>query len=131
MRGRVYYSVWLKALAMGLSAFSLFVVYAALHAREDQKLIAAAVAVFFVLGSLYLLYQAFFVFFEYDDEGLLYGVKRRRITWDRLVEKGYSELRQQNYLTFDGFGTIWLTTYMNGMEELGDFLEKKTRVPGN
>ena len=127
MRKKVYYTMIFKSIAVAMFGFSFFVCYAALHASDDQTLIAFLVAGFFILGSGFLLYQAFFVYFEYDDEALYFGKKREKLIWQCLVEKGYSSLMDMNYLVFDGFGKIWVSSYMFGVDELDEFLEHKTQ----
>jgi hypothetical protein len=62
MPNKVFYTDHFKWLSVGIFCFSLFVLYAALHASEDQTLIAYLVAGFFLAGSAYLLYQAFLSF---------------------------------------------------------------------
>jgi hypothetical protein len=128
MPNKVFYTDHFKWLSVGIFCFSLFVLYAALHASEDQTLIAYLVAGFFLAGSAYLLYQAFFVFFEYDDDALYFGSKRKKLEWTRLIEKGYSSWRDMNYVTFEGSGTIWISSYMYGVEDFNNFLEQKTRM---
>ena len=81
MRKKVYYTMVFTSIAVAQFGFSLFVCYAALHASDVQTLIAFLVAAFFILGSGFLLYQAFFVYFKYDDEALHFGTKREKLIW--------------------------------------------------
>ena len=108
--------------------FSWFVLYGALQASEDQTVIALLIATFFIVSSMYLLYQAFFVHFEYDDEALYFGKKRIKLEWYRLIEKGYSSIRDMNYLRFDDFGTIWISSYMSGVDAFSSFLDQKVEM---
>ncbi len=128
MDNKVYYTKSFKYLAVVMVGFSLFVLYAAFHASKDQTVIALLVATFFIVSSIYLLYQAFFVYFEYDDEALYFGKKRIKLEWYRLIEKGYSSILDMNYLRFDDFGTIWISSYMSGMDALSSFLDQKVEM---
>ena len=128
MQKKVYYTTTFKLIAIVLFCFSLFVCYGAMHASKDQTNIAFLVASFFILGSGFLLYQAFFVYFIYDDKALYFGKKHKKLVWQRLVEKGYSSLMDMSYLVFDGFGRIWVSSYMSGVDELADFLDHKTQM---
>lgn len=127
LRNSVYYGNVMKLIAIVISAFSLFVAYVAYHAREDQRAIAFLVALFFLIGSLFLLYQAFFVRFWYDDNGVYYRSPKRLLSWLNLVEKGYSRWMDMNYLRFEGFGTLWVSAYMVGFDDFSDFLEQKIK----
>lgn len=127
MKGKVYYGKGYKALSVMMGLFALFVTYAASQATEDQKIIAALVALFFVLGSAFLIYQAFFVYFSYDDTCLYFSKKQRRVFWINLIEMGYMEFLDMNYLRFEDFGRIWISPYMQGIDALTAFLETKTK----
>jgi len=128
MDNKVYYTKSFKWLSIAMVGFSWFVLYGALQASEDQTVIALLIATFFIVSSMYLLYQAFFVHFEYDDEALYFGKKCIKLEWYRLIEKGYSSIRDMNYLRFDDFGTIWISSYMSGVDAFSSFLDQKVEM---
>ena len=124
---KIYYDNFFKSLSVFLFLFSLFVVYATSKARESQEFIAAGIAIFFMLSSLFLLYQTFFVFFKYDNEALYFGKKEKKFLWIDLVERGYSRLLDMNYIKFKNSKKIYISPYMYGFDEFSNFLEQKTQ----
>jgi len=124
---KIYYDNFFKYLSIFLFLFSLFVVYAASKARESQEFIAAGIAIFFMLSSLFLLYQTFFVFFKYDNEALYFGKKEKKFLWKDLIERGYSRLLDMNYIKFKNSKIIYISPYMYGFDEFSNFLEEKTQ----
>jgi len=124
---KIYYDNFFKSLSVFLFLFSLFVVYATSKARESQEFIAAGIAIFFMLSSLFLLYQTFFVFFKYDNEALYFGKKEKKFLWKDLIERGYSRLLDMNYIKFKNSKIIYISPYMYGFDEFSNFLEEKTQ----
>ncbi len=105
-------------------------VYAVSQSYKGQEIPAFLVATGFVLGTILLNYQVFWVKFSYDDEFVYYksplaGIKKE--PWSNLVEVGYSKLLQADFIVIDGIGKIWCSNMLNGYGELGEFLEKKVK----
>ncbi len=125
------YGLPFKIFTIILIPFSIFVVYAASHARESQIIIATIVASGFVLGALFSAYHVFFVKFSYDNDFVYYQSpfsKSKKAKWSALVDVGYSNLLQADYIVIEGIGRIWCPTVMNGYTELGIFLERKSQA---
>jgi len=121
---KIYYDNFFKSLSIFLFLFSLFVVYAASKASKCQKYIAIGMALFFILSSLFFLYQAYFVFFSYDNEAIYFGKQKKRFLWKDLIERGYSRLLDMNYIKFKNSKIIY-SPYMYGFDEFSNFLEQK------
>jgi len=132
IRGRkiLDYGLPFKTFTIVLIPFSIFVVYAASHARDSQIVMASIVASFFVLGAVFSAYYVFFVKFSYDNKFVYYHspfCKNKKAQWSSLVDVGYSSLFQADYIIVDGIGRIWCSNLLNGYPELGRFLEKKSQ----
>jgi uncharacterized membrane protein len=124
------YSRGFKILTLTLAPFSIFVVYAASHARESQIIIAGIVAFCFVAGAVFFVYQVFFVHFSYDKKCIYYQSPLKgtvKAPWNSLLSVSYSSLLQADYLVVDGIGKIWCSNMLNGYNELGEFLEDKVK----
>jgi hypothetical protein len=122
------YGIGFKLFAVLLVPGSLFVAYAASHARPSQVGIAFCVAAGFVAAALFSTYQAFFVHSEYDEANIYYRsplAGSHRIPWSEVREVGYSAFAQSHYIRTERVRRIWCSTMLVGYEELGEFLSKK------
>lgn len=127
-RRKLSYGIGVKAVAVLLVPGSLFVAYAAAHARPSQLAIAAVIAAAFLVAAPFLVYQAFLISFEYDDENIYYRsplAGSHVIPWPEVVEVGYSRLMQAHYLSSKQVHRIWCSTMLRGFSELGEFLSRK------
>lgn len=123
------YGFGFKAITIVLGGISGLVVYAAIHARDDQLFLAFIISALFVTGTCFLVYQAFFVKFSYDDTHVYYSsllIRHKKVPWESLEEIGHSYLVQADYIRMKGIGKIWCSNMLNGYEELGEFLERLT-----
>ena len=110
-----------------LVAGAALMTYAAAYARPSQAVLAAGVAGLFVALTAFLAYQAFFVFFAYDDRYIYYRsplAGSHTIPWSD-VEVGFSRPMQSFYLRTPQVGRIWCSNMLRGYEELGEFLSQK------
>lgn len=117
-----------KMLAIFFIPLTAFVAYAALHASDDQKILALLLTAFFIAGTVFSLYQAFFTHLSYDDDYLYYQsplAGNKKVPWTNLQDVGYSEILQTNFIVLDGIGRIWCSDMRRGNEELALFLEWK------
>lgn len=126
----LHYGKPFKIFSLLLIPTSVFIVYAVSQSYKGQEIAAFLVATGFVLCSIFLPYQAFFVSFSYDDEFVYYKspwIGFKKVPWSNLKKKGYSIFLQSDFILVDGIGRIWLSNMLDGYTELCEFLEKKSR----
>ena len=122
------YGSGFRVFTIALVPGSLFVAYAAAHARNSQLLLASCVAAVFLAAAVFFVYQVFFVRLAYDDESVYYRSPlsgSHRIPWTDVLEVGYSGLMQSHYLRTEKVPRIWCSNMLQGYEELGAFLSQK------
>lgn len=127
-RRRLCYGFGFRVFAALLVPGSLFVAYAAAHARPSQLVIAAIIATAFLAAAPFFAYQAFFVSFEYDDQNIYYRsplAGSHTIPWSEVLEVGYSGLLQAHYISTRQVRRIWCSNMLRGFSELGEFLSRK------
>ncbi len=127
-RRQLTFGLGFKVFAAALVPGSLFVTYAAAHARPSQLVIAAVIAIAFLAAATFFAYQAFLVSFEYDDHNIYYRTPiagPHIIPWSEVVEIGYSGLLQAHFIRTAQIRRIWCSSMLRGFSELGDFLSKK------
>lgn len=125
------YGRGLKLLAVFFVPVSAFVAYAAAHAGPSQALMAALVALFFVLATLYLLYEAFFVKLGYDQRFIYHYTPlrgERTVPWESVTEAGYSPLCQAHFLATRTQGKIWFSPWLNGFTEFVEYIEQRSAM---
>lgn len=125
------YGVGFKIFAAVLLPGSLFVAYAAAHARPRQAILATCIAAAFVVGAIFFAYQAFFVSLAYDEHNIYYRTPiagSKVIPWSE-VDVGYSFLLQSYYLRTRQVRRIWCSNMLRGYSELGEFLSKQRAKP--
>ncbi|MES0808086.1 hypothetical protein ABLO27_01295 [Roseibium sp. SCPC15] len=133
-RGRIClltYSTPVRLLALAMIPLTLFVVYAMMNASPGQMVMALLVACGFVAGTVFLVYQVFFVRFGYDRNFVYFDspfCRNKCVAWENLENVGYSLLVQAHYIEVAGIGRIWCSSFLNGHDEFGQFLESKTRT---
>jgi hypothetical protein len=124
------YSTGFRLFAVAFVPISAFVAYAATQARPSQLIIALSVATGFLLGTGYLVYQAFMVRFSYDDDKIYYSspmAGTHVIPWSDVREVGYSHFLQCDYIVTAQVSRIWCSKMLQGYEELGEFLGEKLK----
>lgn len=117
-----------KVLTIFFIPLTAFILYAALHASDDQKILALLLAAFFIAGTIFSLYHVFFTHLSYDDDYLYYQsplAGNKKVPWTNLRDVGYSRILQSDFLVLDGIGRIWCSDMRRGTEELAEFLEWK------
>lgn len=127
-RRQLSFGLGFKVFAAVLVPGSLFVAYAAAHARPSQLVIAAVIATAFLAAAAFFAYQAFLVSFEYDDQNIYYRTPiagPHVISWSEVVDVGYSGLLQAHYIRTAQVRRIWCSSMLRGFGELGEFLSKK------
>jgi small-conductance mechanosensitive channel len=120
-----------RLLAVVFVPVSAFVAYAAAHARPSQSLVAALVALFFVLATAYLLYEAFYVKLGYDQRFIYHYTPlrgERRVPWESVTEAGYSPLFQAHYLATRTQGKIWFSPWLNGFPEFVEYIGQRSEL---
>ncbi|MES0879534.1 hypothetical protein [Roseibium sp. SCP14] len=125
------YGTPVKVLTIAMVPLTLFVVYAMLNASSDQMLMAFLVACGFIAGTAFLVYQVFFVRFGYDRNSVYFDspfCRNKCVAWENLENVGFSLLVQAHYIEVAGIGRIWCSSFLNGHDEFGLFLESKTRT---
>ncbi|MEM9631830.1 MAG: hypothetical protein AAGA50_10925 [Pseudomonadota bacterium] len=125
------YGTPVKVLALSMVPLTLLVVYAMLNASSGQLAMAFLVASGFVAGTIFLVYQIFFVRFGYDRNFVYFDspfCRNKCVAWENLEDVGYSLLVQAHYIEVAGIGRIWCSSFLNGHDEFGQFLESKTRT---
>ena len=123
----LHYGKSFKIFSLLLIPISAFILYAVSQSHKGQEIAAFLVATGFVLCSIFLPYQAFFVSFSYDEEFVYYKspwVGFKKVPWSNLKKKGYSIFLQSDFTLVDGIRRIWLSNMLNGYTELCGFLEK-------
>jgi len=122
------YGIGFKLFAALLVPGSLFVAYAAVHARPSQLVLAGLIAIVFLVAAAFFAYQAFFVSFGYDEKNIYYSsplAGAHVIPWSDVQEVGYSGLLQAHFISTMQVRRIWCSNMLRGFEELGEFLTKK------
>src|SRR5262245_25144092 len=110
-----------------LVASAALMTYAAGYAHPSQAVLAAGIAGLFVALTVFLAYQAFFVFFAYDDRYIYYRsplAGSHTIPWSD-VEVRFSGPMQSFYLRTPQVGRIWCSNMLRGYAELAEFLSHK------
>lgn len=108
---------------------TLFVCYAAAHARSSQLLPAALVSTAFILITIFLIYQVFTVHIAWDDDYIYYQspfAGKHRIAWTDVEDIDYSPLTGSHYLQTPPVRRIYCSPLHGGYDELGEFLLYKT-----
>ncbi|NRF69503.1 hypothetical protein HLB44_21095 [Aquincola sp. S2] len=122
------YGIGFRVFAAILVPGSLFIAYAAAHARPSQAALAGCIAAAFVAGAVFFAYQAFFVSFAYDEHNVYYRTPlagSKVIPWSEVEELAYSGLLQSHYLRTRQVRRIWCSNMLRGYDELGEFLSRK------
>ncbi len=117
-----------KAFALLLIPFAAFVVWLMMINVRGQEFMAFLVASGFVAGAIFFAYQAFWVKFSYDDSFVYYKsplAGDNKVSWSCLSDIGYDWFLQTDYIVVDGIGKIYCSNMMNGIDELGAFLDRK------
>lgn len=120
-----------RVLVVFLAPFSLFVAYAATQARPGQTVIAALVALFFIIASVYLTHEVFFVKFGYDADFIYHYTPlrgQRKVAWQSITDAGYSAIRQAHYLATEHQGKIWFSPWMDGFAEFVDYANRQWKA---
>src|SRR5215813_9430237 len=113
------YGPGFQILVAVLVAGAVLMTYAAAYARPGQAVLAAGIAALFVALTTFLVYQAFFVFFAYDDRYIYYRsplAGSHTIPWSD-VEVGFSRPMQSFYLRAPHVGKIWCSNMLRGYAE--------------
>src|SRR5262245_29512722 len=121
------YGPGFQIVVAALTAGAALMTYAATWAHPSQAVLAAVIAGLFVALTASLAYQAFFVFFAYDDRHIYYRsplAGSHTISWSD-VEVGFSRPLQSFYLRTPQVGRIWCSNMLRGYGELGEFLSRK------
>jgi hypothetical protein len=125
------YGSGMRALAVTMLFVVGFIAYAALHAREDQRWIAWPLACVFVLGAAWLLLEAFFTRVRFDEHHL-YAFSpwrpARVIPYAAVTGFRYAETWQWHELATTRYGTLRLSIYLVGIEQFGEFLDRRLAV---
>jgi hypothetical protein len=124
------YSTGFRLFAVVFVPISVFVAYAATQARPSQQIMALCVATGFLLGTAYLVYQAFMVRFSYDNDKIYYSspiAGTHEIPWSDVREVGYSHFLQCDYIVTAQVPRIWCSNLLQGHEELGEFIGQKLK----
>ncbi|MBG6206457.1 hypothetical protein IWQ49_001106 [Labrenzia sp. EL_126] len=130
-KGHVCYLTYgwpVKCLAISLVPFAILFVYAMAHAPARQIAMAFVVTVAFLAITIFVNYQIFFVKFGYDRNKIYFSspfLRNVSVPWDHLEFVGHSHLFQADYMEVSGIGRIWCSSFLNGYDELGLFLERK------
>lgn len=119
------FGILFKAFSFLLIPFTCFVLYAISQSYEGQEVAAGLVGLGFLLGSIFLPYQAFFIEFSYDNENVYFKspiAGDKTASWKGLKKIGYSWLLQADYIVVDDIGRIWCSNMLQGYDELMEFL---------
>lgn len=122
-RGHFRHGTRYRVVSVLMFAIALFMLYAALHASADQKLLALSIVAPLLAGSAVLLIHLCFVRGEVTDDTLrIYSPWRgwRTIPLASIVAYRYSRAGDYHVLLTDGHGTVRLSQYMHGLEPLAD-----------
>ena len=124
------YSTGFRLFAVVFVPIAAFVAYAATQARPSQQIMALCVATGFLLGTAYLVYQAFMVRFSYDNDKIYYSspmAGTHEIPWSDVREVGFSHFLQCDYIVTPQVSRIWCSNLLQGHEELGEFIGQKLK----
>lgn len=125
------FGIGFRVFALLLVPGSLFVTYAAVHARESQLVLALCIATGFLAAAAFFAYQAFFVRLSYDDSFIYYSAPfagRHRIPWSAVELVAWSSVLQSYYIKTSEVSRIWCSSMLQGYEEFGAFLNAKLEV---
>ncbi|MET1414693.1 hypothetical protein ABVF61_20645 [Roseibium sp. HPY-6] len=118
-----------KCLAASLVPLAILFVYAMAHAPAKQIAFAFVITAGFLAMTIFVNYQVFFVRLGYDRNFIHFNspfMRSKSVSWDNLEFVGRSALVQADYIEVAGIGRIWCSSFSNGYDELGQFLERKT-----
>ncbi len=110
-----------RLLAALFVPFCVFVTFAALQAREDQRALAAIVTTAFWAATVILFVEVYFTEIRYNTaEVRVKSVfKRERIVaWDDISGLGHAPRRQSYFLETRNGQTIWVSPLFDGTESL-------------
>lgn len=127
-RRHLVYSRRIRLFTLLLIPVTAFVCYAAYFASRAQIFFALLVASFFILITLFSVYQVFFIRIAWDDEHLHYQsplAGTHRIPWTDVLDIGYSRLFSCYYIHTLPVRRIYCSPMQAGYHELGAFLIEK------
>ena len=124
----IEYGRAVKAVGWFFALLGIFILYAAAHASEDQKLIAAVVGGSMFIASIAIFVEFHFVRVEFDADTIYtFSPWRRRrvISWDDITAIGYSEVNRWHILHTAHSGAIRLSILLSGLGSMENQLQKR------
>lgn len=123
--GTVRYSPRMRALSLLMLAVGSFIAYAAIHASPSQRWIAFLVAAPLFAGSVWFVLETFLVSAQVSKASLIHrspwrGV--RNIPWSAITGYEYSHAMGCHVLETEGHGTVRLSVYMSGVDQVAEQL---------
>jgi hypothetical protein len=117
-----------KVISILFIPFTILLCYLASKAQEG-KIIAYCLCTFFIVSSIWLIYEIFLVKISYDNNNVYYKSPLKgsiKANWKDFKETKFSKLLQADYLIFDGIKSkLWFSPMKNGYLEFITFLEHK------
>lgn len=126
--GRIRYGRRMRGLSLAMLAVGIFIAYAALHASQSQRVVTFFVAAPLFAGALWFVLETYFVEVTVSATHLTHKSPWRRtrsIPWPAITGYEFSEVNSCHVLTTKGFGSVRLSTYMSGVDEVAEYLSNQ------
>jgi hypothetical protein len=112
---------------VGILILSVFIIYAASQASQDQTIFARMVSGFFALPGIMLWLEFHLVRIEFDNK-LIYTFSPWRtdrvILWEDIIGYAFSDLNQWHILNTSSQGKIRLSVLLSGLVTFFEALSK-------
>lgn len=122
------YGTSMRMVGWILVAACLFFICAGYHASADQFTTACCVVAGFIVTTLILLLEIYFVRILFDDEFIYtYSAWRpaRKIPWSAISGYAYSHFNKWHIMETNGHGRIRLSILLSGLGTFAQELEKR------
>jgi len=124
--GEIRYGSRMRLLALFCLALALFIGYAALHARADQRSIAYGVSGVLLSSVAWFVLEVLFVRVRITESHLEVRSpwrRRRVIPWTAITGYEFSEINRWHILSTKGFGKVRLSCYLSGVDQIAAHLD--------
>lgn len=121
------YGWFYKSVVISCLPIVAFITYGALHAREDQRDIAAVVAGTMCAGAALLIYDVFVrrIRFNRDEIQSIHPFAIRRIAWANIGSVSYHDWLMMVRIRDQDGRSIWVSAVAGGSALLMRFLRRK------
>jgi hypothetical protein len=126
--GTLYFGRRARCLSGAFFFVALFVVFAASRARPSQRLLAAVIAICFVLAAVYLVLEFFVTRITFDSHGIFHKSPwrgARRVPWAAISGYRFSVGWGAHVLLTHFYGSLRIDTALLGLDPLREELARR------